>query len=55
MKNVVTTVNGYMIHLEINHRAGEIFADYTYWTDLEDGKTKTWKTLRGAIAWCEKH
>lgn len=55
MKNVVSTVNGYNIHLEITKREGEIFADYTYWTEIEPGKTKKWKTLRGAVNWCEKH
>lgn len=55
MKNVVSEVNGYKIHLEITKQEGEIFAYYTYWTEIGPGKTKKWKTLRGAIKWCEKH
>lgn len=55
MKNVVTEVNGYQIHIE--EKIEGIWAVYTYWTQVgpraED--TKTWKTLKGAIKWCENH
>lgn len=52
MKNVVSIVHGYEIHLSP-------FSN-TYWVyeyDREIGKTinKEWKTLAGAIRWCEKH
>lgn len=48
MKNVVSVVHGWEIHLSP-------FSN-TYWVyDEETNTSKEWKTLRGAVRWCERH
>lgn len=55
MTNIVSTVNGYEIHVEA--KPDGLWMTYTYWVQVGPkwDDTKEWKTLRGAIAWCEKH
>lgn len=53
MANVVSTVNGYAIHVEAKQEGRWMV--YSYWTEVEPKKYRTWKTLGGAIKWCEKH
>ena len=52
MSNVVCTIHGWEIHVSP-------FSS-TYWVYYYDYETrkavnKEWKTLKGAIRWCEKH
>lgn len=52
MNNIVSIVHGYEIH--VSPFSGTY---WIYYYDFETGKTinKEWKTLKGAIKWCEKH
>lgn len=49
--NLVAVVNGYEIYVQKSN------SGYPYWVQV--GKkwndTKSWKTLKGAMSWCEKH
>ena len=55
MKNAVCEVNGHQIHVE--GREEGRYMVYTYWVQVGPrwNDTKTWKTLKGAIKWCETH
>lgn len=50
--NVVCEVNGYEIHVSFDN------SGYPYWVRINESwnaPVMSWKTLKGAINWCEKN